>query len=283
MRTMDTGSFGGGITLVLFTPLNGWSEVIEMFLNPEERVAAKRYCVQAGWDDVPHLSAAEKESMLAAYPPHQGDPRSKGIPQLGAGAIYPLAESEISVDPFQIPPHWPRVYGMDVGWNRTAALWLAQDPESGVIYVYAEHYYSHSEPSGNARAIRARGEWIPGVIDPAARGRSQIDGSQLIEKYRDLGLHLEFAVNAVEAGLFTVWELFISNRLKVFKNLACFWQEFRLYRRDEKGRVVKGTDHLMDCLRYAIMGGRDRMCTEPVKTDPLVYNYTAGSPGGWMR
>ncbi len=76
-----------------------------------------------------------------------------------------------------------------MGWNRTAALWLARDPESGALYAYAEHYYAHCEPSDNARAIRARGGWIRGVIDPASRGRSQTDGSQLIEKYRELGLN----------------------------------------------------------------------------------------------
>ena len=98
----------------------------------------------------------------------------------------------------------------------------------------------------------------------------------MIEKYRELGLDLEFAVNAVEAGLSTVWELFVGNQLKIFKNLASFWQEFRLYRRDEKGKVVKENDHLMDCLRYAIISGRDRMSTEPVEKKAVF-----GEIGGW--
>ena len=281
-RTMATGSFPGGMMLLVFTPLNGWSEVVESFLNPVECAAANRYCVQAGWDHVPHLTPTEKESMLAAYPPYQRDPRSKGIPQLGSGAIYPVAESEISVDPFQIPPHWPRVYGMDVGWNRTAALWLAQDPESRTYYAYAEHSYAHAEPSENARAIRGRGEWIPGVIDPAAGGRSQVDGTQLIEQYRELGLHLQPAINAVEAGLSTVWELLVGNQLKIFKTLASFWEEFRLYRRDEKGRVLKKDDHLMDCLRYAIMSGRDSMRAEPPKKKPPTYSFGPPSGSSWM-
>ena len=118
------------------------------------------------------------------------------------------------------------------------------------------------------------------MVDPAARGRSQIDGCQLIEKYRDLGLRLEPAINSVEAGLYTVWELFVGNRLKSFKNLPNFWQEFRLYRRDEKGKVVKKSDHLMDCLRYAIMSGRDCMCTKPVKRDPRRYGIDSGH--AWM-
>jgi phage terminase large subunit-like protein len=280
MRTMATGTFAGGLMLLLFTPMNGWSDVVEMFFNREERQKADRYCLRAGWDDVPHLSWAEKTSMLAAYPEYQRDARSKGIPQLGSGAIYPLAESETAVDPFQIPAHWPRSYAMDVGWNRTAALWLAQDPESRKLYVYAEHYFAHSEPSENARAIRALGEWIPGVIDPAARSRSQADGTQLIAKYRELGLHVRPAKNAVDAGLLTVWDLLKSNRLKIFKSLANFWQEFRLYRRDDRGRVVKGNDHLMDCLRYAVMS-RDHMKTAPAKNLTLDRKPIT-SERGWM-
>jgi len=262
-RTMATGSFQGGLMLLLFTPLNGWSEVVELFLNPEARAAANRYCVQAGWDDVPHLSPAEKESLLAAYPPYQRDARAKGIPQLGAGAIYPVAETSVFVDPFVIPKQWRRIYGMDVGWKRTAALWLAEDPESGRLFAYREHYLAEADAAENARAIRAQDPWIPGMIDPAACGRSQTDGTQLIQQYRERGLNLKLADNAVEAGIAKVWELLSSHQLKIFKSLANTVQEFRLYRRDDKGRIVKKDDHLMDCLRYAVMG-RQHMCVEPV-------------------
>jgi hypothetical protein len=73
----------------------------------------------------PHLSAEQKAELWGSIPPYQRDARSKGIPQLGSGAIYPVPESEIVVDPFEIPLHWPRGYGLDVGWNRTAAIWGA--------------------------------------------------------------------------------------------------------------------------------------------------------------
>jgi len=99
-----------------------------------------------------------------------------------------------------IPDSWPRAFGMDVGWNRTAVVWGAQDPGSGIIYLYSEHYQGMGEPASHAQAIRARGGWIPGVIDPACLGSSQIDGRTLIDLYRELGLDLRPAVNAVEAG-----------------------------------------------------------------------------------
>jgi hypothetical protein len=37
-----------------------------------------------------------------------------------------------------------------------------------------------------------------------------------------------------------------TGRLKVFSTLGNWLVEFRIYRRDEKNRVVKKGDHLMD-------------------------------------
>lgn len=222
-----------------------------------------RWCIQASWEDAPHLSKEQKDALWAAIPPYQRDARTKGIPQLGSGAIFPVPESDIVCDPFEIPKHWPRVYGLDVGWNRTAAVWSALDRDTDTVYFYSEHYRGQAEPSIHAAAIRSRGEWIPGVIDPASRGRVQSDGEQLLQSYSDLGLNLTPAVNAVEAGIYAVWERLSTGRLKVFKTMQSWLAEFRIYRRDDKGRVVKQNDHLMDASRYLIVSGLDLAVVEP--------------------
>lgn len=284
IRTMPTGSFKGGITLLTFTPLSGWSDVVAKFLDPEECRKSHSFVIQMGWDDAPHLSEEAKSAMLAKLPPHQRDARTKGIPQLGSGAIYPIGESEISSKVFEIPAHWPRVYGLDVGWNRTAALWLAWNRDSDTVYAYEQHYYAHSEPGENSRAIKGRGAWIPGVIDPASRGRSQIDGGQLLEQYQNLGLELSPAVNAVDAGIYDVWERLVSGRLKIFESLSDFWKEFRVYRRDEKGKIVKKSDHLMDALRYGIKSGLEVSKQKPVFRPGGEQFLSSGRDigSGWM-
>jgi hypothetical protein len=101
------------------------------------------------------------------------------------------------------------------------------------------------------------------VIDPAANGRSQHDGQQLIERYRLLGLDIENADNSVEAGIFEVFERMTTGRLKVFRSLSNWRSEFRLYRRDEKGKIVKADDHLMDATRYLVKSGLMRAATRP--------------------
>ncbi len=224
-----------------------------------------KVAVMVSWEDVPHLSEAQKSAILASIPLWQRGARTKGTPQLGAGAIYQVPEEDMLVDPFPIPRHWLRSYGLDVGWNRTAAIWTARDPETGGIVAYDEHYRGQAEPSVHAAAIKGRGEWIPGVIDPAARGRSQKDGERLLEQYKQLGLDVEVAINAVEAGLSTVWEMLSTGQLKLFSTLVNTRSEMRLYRRDEQGRVVKENDHLMDALRYDIMSGLARAKMQPVE------------------
>ncbi|MCO5072108.1 MAG: hypothetical protein M9944_12960 [Rhizobiaceae bacterium] len=219
-------------------------------------ITASRYLVQAGWDSVPHLDEKTKKELLESTPPHLREARSKGIPSLGSGAIYPVPLSAIEIQPFQIPPFWPRAYALDVGWKRTAALWGAWDTSDWSLYLYAEHYQGQAVASIHADAIKARGDWIRGVIDPAADNRSQRDGERLMADYVAHGLHLTPADNAVEAGLYKTWQLLATGRLKVFSTLANWKAEYALYRRDENGKIIKDFDHLMDCMRYIVMSGQ---------------------------
>lgn len=230
-------------------------------------VGPSRYLTQAGWDDASHLSEEQKRRMLADVEPHLRDARSKGDPSMGAGMIYPISPDEISYEPFQIPAFWPRAFAMDVGWNVTAAGWGALDRSTDTLYVYSEYFGQKQLPLVHAAAIKARGEWIPGVIDPAARGRSQVDGEQLLSTYRGHGLKLDTADNAVEPGLAVVWERMCTGRLKVAKHLTNFWRELSQYRRhmayNKHGalvaEVMKVDDHGMDWLRYLCVSGVPKM------------------------
>ena len=265
-----------GLSILTFTPLNGLTPLVQELTKPIEAftdeedpdglkrmAAADRLVVQCGWEDVPHLSTEAKAKLLAKLMPHQRAARTKGIPALGSGAIYPVAEDDIVVDDFALPEFWRKAYGFDVGWNRTAVIWGAINPDTDVLYLFSEHYRGQAEPSVHAAAIKARGDWIHGAIDPASRGRGQKDGEQLFQSYSDLGLVLTNADNGVESGLYDVWERMSSGRLKVFRSCRNWIDEYRIYRRDEKGRIVKERDHLMDATRYLVKTGIGLARTKP--------------------
>jgi len=176
---------------------------------------------------------------------------------LVTGAVWDTPLKEILVDPFQIPAYWPKCYALDPGWNRTAVLWAAHDRDTDTAYLYSEHYRAQAEPPIHVAAIKARGEWIPGVIDPGASGSSQRDGKALLTEYRSLGLNLELANNAVEAGINAVWTRLSIGRLKVFKTLQNWQSEYQRYHRDENGKIIKLDDHLMDDTRYIVLPARE--------------------------
>jgi len=226
-----------------------------------------RAVITAGWDDVPHLSQQQKDELLASLPPHQREARSKGVPTMGAGAIYPILEGDIICDPFEIPKHWALAYGMDVGWKCTASVWGALDRDSDVLYLYSEHYRGQAEPSIHAESIKGRGDWIKGAIDPASRASGQKDGENLMDTYESLGLNLTKADNAVEAGILEVYQRLSSGKLKVFSTLQNWLKEYRIYRRDEKGKIVKQNDHIMDATRYLVMTGLSIASTKPMPID----------------
>lgn len=224
--------------------------------NLEKTAALNKVIVPAGWDDAPHLDEQEKAELLASCEPHLRESRSQGIPHLGSGAIYPINLEDILVEPFQLKPWYYRGYGMDVGWNCTAVVWFAWDKDTDTVYLYDCYKREKSEPEIHAAAVSRRNlpttTWV-GAIDPAARGRSQIDGQQLIKLYRKLGLKLIPADNTVETGIYNVYSRLSTGRLKVFRGVMSAWcDEYRMYRRDERGNIIKKRDHLMDATRYAI-------------------------------
>ncbi len=291
MRTMSTTpGEKSGMIIMTFTPLEGYTSVVKSFM---ESTNPDRWYTQIRWSDCPHLTPQVIEEMSRNYLPSQLKARSQGIPSAGEGAIYPIDIDEITVPPFVIPDTWPRGYAMDVG--KTAALFFAMDPNSDTLIAYDEYYSEVYNTVVHGEAIKSRGAWLRGVIDPGSLGSSQIDGQKLFEKYRSMGLDLETADNAVESGINEVWLRLSSGRLKVFSTLPRFRMEFERYHRHEvetvfgiKNLPVKKDDHIMDCLRYMCSSGIKRMrCFyQPPAPQTDIFNATTANFGtgnaGWQ-
>jgi hypothetical protein len=250
-------------------------------IKPHEKTAASRVLIQAGWDDVPHLDEEAKAELLEETPEWIREARSLGKPSIGSGAIYPIPEAKIRVDPFPIPDHWPRCYALDVGWNWTAVLWEALERETATRYIYGEYLAGQEKATIHAAAIKARGEWIHGLIDPSANNRGQRDGETLMADYIGEGLVLTKANNAVEAGLVKTWRDLSIGRTKIFSTLQNFFAEYRLYHRDENGKIVKKKDHLMDCMRYLHNSAEDVRRVRPARGGVSTASARPATPGGY--
>lgn len=260
MRTTGVGSKERGLILMTMTPLGGLTPLIQTYTDgmvsgqPQDG----RVFIQAGWEDNTYLSAEEREDLAKRFAsrPHELEARMRGVPSIGSGMIYPIEESRITCDPFEIPEHWPRCGGMDFGWtNPTAVVWLAYDKDADIAYVYAEYRQAELSPQTHANNIQARGAWIPIACDPAGQSAGQTDGEALMGKYQSHGLNMNAADNSVESGIQEVLERFLTGRLKILKTCEGLLSERRSYARDEKGRVKKMNDHLMDALRYGVVTG----------------------------
>ena len=251
-----TNNTGGGVYLT-FTPLLGMSEVVLRFRGEHP----DRKLINMQIDDVGHYTEEEKRKIIAGYPEHEKDARSKGIPMLGEGRIFQIAEELLSESPIEVPDHYKQIVGLDFGWaHPTAAVRLAYDVESDVIHIVSAYRQSKESPIIHAAAIKPWGEWIPVAWPRDGLQTDKGSGEQLAAIYRQQGLSLltEFAQFpdkrgvGVEAGLLEMVQRMQTGRLKVDKNLDKWWEEFRMYHRKD-GKIVDVHEDLICATRYAVM------------------------------
>lgn len=255
-----------GRMLLTYTPLSGFTEVVNNFLGWEKanKEGASRYTVSCDWDDVPHLDEEWKRNTLAETPGYMRKARKSGIPTAGIGMVYPVEEEFIVIRPFEIPRHWRRVAGFDHGWHNTAACWIAYDKDEDTAYVYADYKRGEVTIEVHATALKARGAWIPFLGDSSARDS---DGEQIINKYKGQGVKMSLPDKGVDAGIQGVVSRLSDGRLKIFSTCVKTIDEYRRYQYDDKGRIRKENDHIMDALRYAIMSGLTKAIPPPSGND----------------
>jgi phage terminase large subunit-like protein len=247
----------GGIVWMTFTPLLGISAVVKRFIAEE---SPDRHVTRMTIDDAEHYSPEERARIIASYPPHEREARAKGVPVLGSGRIFPVPEESIAVEPFQIPAHWPRLGGLDFGWDHpTAGVEIAWDRDTDTIYVTKAYRVREATPVIHAAALRPWGDWLPWSWPHDGLQHDKGSGEQLAELYRQQGLALlperatfEDGTNGVEAGIFEMLDRMQTGRWKVFRHLNDWFEEFRLYHRKD-GKVVKTDDDLLSASRYAMM------------------------------
>ena len=256
-----------GILYMTFTPEEGITKVVYSFLND---IKPGQALLRATWDDAPHMDHNRREQALGAIPSHQREMRSKGIPMMGSGLVFPVQEESIKCDPFEIPAHWPRICGIDFGISHPfAAAWVAWDRDTDCVYVYDAYREAGANAATHSSSIKKRGNW-PIVWPHDGLNREKSSGEPLAELYRKEGLNMlmqQFSNppapgtdegkggNSVEYGIMDVLTRMEMQRLKIFSNLKEVWEEIRQYHRVD-GKIVPLYDDLMSAMRYACLSIR---------------------------
>jgi phage terminase large subunit-like protein len=248
-----------GSVILTFTPLQGMSNVVRRFLNEKSQ---HRAVIRMTIHDAEHYTDEDRERIIAGYLDHERDARVSGIPILGSGRIFPVSDAQILVAPFHVPAHWPRIGGLDFGWDHpTGAVELAWDRDTDVVYVLREHRASKLTPDQHSLIIgpkkwgKLKWSW-PHDGHVADKGT----GQGLAKQYKAAGLDMlqshalwPDGSNSTEAGVMDMLQRMNDGRWKVFDGLCPLWmEEFRMYHRDE-GKIVKEDDDLLCASRYALM------------------------------
>ena len=281
-KLVEDKANGPAVIQELRHDLSGLIEV-----NPEGGKIARAHAIspqaESGNIYLPHPAIAPwVEAFIeeaAAFPNGRNDDQVDAMTQAlnrlrTTSGSFLVPESQIIVNPFPISEAWPQAFGMAVSRNAVAALWGARDP-GGTIYLYAEHLFPHAEPSQNVRALRALGEWIPGVINLSSIKGSQADKESIAQLYRELGLNVQTFIQGEEAGVYQLRQLLASNKLKVFASLSGLLAEYRIG--DEQSPLLL-------CCHALVLRSRHRMRTKPVITASAIEmpSRTHSGERSWM-
>ena len=247
-----------GMVYVTFTPLKGMSAVVHRYLMEE---SDDRTVVTMTIEDAEHYTPEERAKIIASYPAHEREARTKGIPSMGSGLIFPVVEDEITCDSFPIPDDWAQIIGIDFGYDHPfGAVCLAHDRDNDVVYVTRDYRKREATPVIHSAALKPWGDWIP-VAWPHDGMRKDKDpsGKEFHRLYADQGLNMlqekatfEDGGYGREAGLMDMLDRMETGRWKVFKTCQHWLEERRMYHRKD-GIVVDERDDALCASRYAMM------------------------------
>lgn len=176
-----------------------------------------------------------------------------------AGAVYDCFDTSAHViKRFQIPDNWPRYVGHDFGPANMAAIWLAQNTETGDFIVYRAYHASSPDVEGHIKAWREampqQEAWaiikrvggVPKIEDGWRSAFSQAGWPILPPK-----------IGKPEQQIARTYELIKRNKFFVFDDLTAYIDEMLglSYKLDEQRQPTDKigndtTSHFMACTRY---------------------------------
>lgn len=205
----------------------------------------------------PVFPQAEYDRMRRTLPGWKFRMMYNGSFERPAGMIYECWDEAVHVvrKAFKPPADWKRVVGLDFGGVNTAAVFLAQDPQSLKWIVYDEYHAGHKTAGQHAQEILRR---VPGLPYKCVGGANSEDQWRL--EFTKEGLPMSPPDQFdVEVGIERVYAMLSTNKLNVSESCSGLCDDIPSYSRecDEDGEPIddtiedKETFHRLDALRYA--------------------------------
>jgi hypothetical protein len=212
------------------------------------------------------MTEDRRRLALVGVPEHEKEMRSKGEPMMGSGRVFPIPEDQVLIEPFEIPPHFARINGIDFGWDHPfACAFCAWNRENDTFYVIDGYKESRALLPIHAKAIKTNGDWVPCSWPHDGMKHEPKSGKIMADLYREEGVNM-FSTHftnppsqweeegkggyAVEPGILSMLEAMETGRFKVFKHVKPFWEEYSTYHRKD-GKIVPFNDDFMSAVRYA--------------------------------
>lgn len=177
-----------------------------------------------------------------------------------AGMIYDSFNESISKkDRIDIPKDWPVYIGHDFGPIHTSALWYAQEPSTGYLWLYRT-YLSQEKTTAAAHVEKWKELSVGENIRKRVGGAVGSADEGWREAYRGADWPIaEPLTRDVEVGIDRVYGWHKTNRLFIFNDLFDYLNEKMSYSRklDDQYRPTeeikdKSRFHLMDGERYIL-------------------------------
>ena len=205
----------------------------------------------------PAFPVAEYERAKATLPRWKFNLMYRGVFEKPAGLIYDAFDEAVCCIPrFALPKNWLSYVGQDFGSNNTGALWYAQDPVTGFLYVYRAYLAGGLSAYDHAQKFKtmSQGETIV----------KRVGGAHAEEGWREAFTAAGWPISEprereVEVGINTVYGWHKRNAIFVFNDVGLYLDEKLSYSR-ELDDMYQPTDkidnksrfHLMDSERYLL-------------------------------
>ena len=251
-----------GMLLTTYTPLKGRTKLVMRFMDEP---SPDRAYVLMSILDAGHISPEQRATIIAGYPAHERDARTKGLPLMGSGRVFMSTLDELIKEPAiaSVPVHWGKIWGVDFGIDHPfAAVLAAWDRETDTVHILHTIRMANELPMMHARAMKAIGAGVPVAWPHDGHNRDKGTGLALKAQYAKEGLQMlpEHATwpdgsLSVEASVVDITTRAQVGQFKVAAHLNEFFDEWSQYHRKD-GIIVAQQNDILDATHKIMMQKR---------------------------